>query len=321
MSAVVDLFAGPGGWDVGARELGLDPIGVEKDAAACATRAAAGLRTVRGDVEHPPLNLHRVELEGLIASPPCTDFSVAGKRAGRNGETGRLIDLVPLWVERTRPRWVACEQVPPCEAIWHEHAQRYERLGYRTWVGVLNAADYGVPQTRRRAFLLASLDVQPVPPVPTHAKDSGGLMPLERWVSMAEALGWGLPHRPCWTLSSGAEPIANAKNCAKLKCWAWKRPATSVCADPRVPEPGYRGGRRDYELDPDYAVRSGDAAIRITLRDALILQSFPADYPVQGSKTKQFEQVGNAVPPRLAKHVLAAISARISPRHERGTTQ
>src|SRR5690606_5871252 len=54
--------------------------------------------------------------------------------------------------------------------------------------------------------------------------------------------------------------------------------------------------------------RPGTEAIRLTLRDALILQGFPPDYPVQGGRTKQFEQVGNAVPPPLAAAVVAAVA-------------
>ena len=332
-AAVVDLFAGPGGWDCAARELGIETVGIEWDAAACATRAAAGFATIRADVAQYPVEPFVGKVEGLIASPPCQDFSVAGRGAGRAGEKGKLIDEVPRWVAALLPEWVACEQVPPCEAIWHEHAQGYEALGYKTWVGVLNAADYGVPQTRRRAILLAHRDRQPVPPEPTHAKDSGGLVPLLPWVSMAEALGWGLEDRPSFTVmaggaeTGGAEPFgrharavlhtnrgqdedgnrqtrepsapAPALTAKAGGQWAWGRPATrivgSFCPDV-VAGPGYR---------TETPRQDAEGSIKITLRDALILQSFDPDYPVRGSKTKSFEQVGNAIPPLLARHVLA----------------
>jgi DNA (cytosine-5)-methyltransferase 1 len=51
-------------------------------------------------------------------------------------------------------------------------------------------------------------------------------------------------------------------------------------------------------------------SVRISVNDALVLQSFPEDYPLQGSKTKQFQQVGNAVPPRLAAHILARVTGK-----------
>jgi DNA (cytosine-5)-methyltransferase 1 len=97
--------------------------------------------------------------------------------------------------------------------------------------------------------------------------------------------------------------------------WQWERPATTVCADPRIPAPGYRTGE-DRSLTPCIpaaAAAAGDQdgteAIKLTVVEALLLQGFPPDYPVQGSRTKQFEQVGNAVPPALAAAIIGELAA------------
>jgi DNA (cytosine-5)-methyltransferase 1 len=81
--------------------------------------------------------------------------------------------------------------------------------------------------------------------------------------------------------------------------WVTERPATCVQGDPRVGRPGHKyreSGESQFEQD----------SVRITVTEAAILQSFRADYPWAGTKTKQFEQVGNAVPPPLAHQVLEA---------------
>jgi len=384
MTRTIDLFSGCRGWDVFGREIGLDPLGIELDADACATSTAAGFRSIRGNIAAMDPARFR-SAEGIIASPPCTDFSTAGARAGVEGESGRLIFEVPRRVEAIRPRWVACEQVPPVLEWWERFAHDFTSLGYRCWTGLLNAADYGVPQTRTRSFLLASLDRDPRPPEPTHARHPmPGLFgtDLLPWVSMADALGWGVNDRPCPTVTAGGgetggpEPIAHSKRAAAAAAaargewivnthgdydeggtdfpmcepswtltekarswwmlhtnrgqdehgnrqtretsapapalsskaggqWAFQRPAATVCADPRLADPrladpGHRdreGGERQFRED----------GIRLTVRDALILQSFPPDYPLVGNKTSKFRQIGNAVPPLLARRVLEQV--------------
>jgi DNA (cytosine-5)-methyltransferase 1 len=83
VTAALDLFAGMGGWDWGARSLGIEPLGIELDHAACETRRAAGLATAEADVTTlDPADFAPCDL--LIASPPCQGFSTAGKRDPRD---------------------------------------------------------------------------------------------------------------------------------------------------------------------------------------------------------------------------------------------
>lgn len=236
----VDLFAGPGGWDVGARELDIDPLGIELDEAACRVREAAGLGTLKGDVS--ALDPEEFPCELLIASPPCTAFSMAGKGEGRRaiehyryeigqmaageepnyrgldeacGDESAHLVLEPLrWALALRPGMVCCEQVPPVLPLWEAMADVLHRLHrYHVWTGLLSAERYATPQTRQRAFLIASLHGPVGEPPASHQRYvaprnrddvGGGLFDLPeaervvakgdehlpKWVSMAEALGW-----------------------------------------------------------------------------------------------------------------------------------
>ncbi len=83
--------------------------------------------------------------------------------------------------------------------------------------------------------------------------------------------------------------------------WVFERPSTTVVGSFRpdvIAAPGYR---------IDISRQNAPGSVRVDVWEAAVLQSFRADYPWQGSRTKRYEQVGNAVPPRLAAHVLAAL--------------
>ena len=162
---------------------------------------------------------------GLIGSPPCQAYSTAGKNLGRfdkerviacahelaAGHDSRaehlaacrdprsLLTVEPLrWAVALRPRWITLEQVPGVLELWSLFAGLLAAHGYDATAGVLSAERYGVPQTRKRAYLVASLDGPAELPPPTHRsynprcpdevrEEERDLLP---WVSMAEALGW-----------------------------------------------------------------------------------------------------------------------------------
>jgi DNA (cytosine-5)-methyltransferase 1 len=238
----VDLFAGAGGWDIAAHRLGIETYGIEIDADAYATQVAAGHVAFLGDVRAAGDTIKddfALIMDGLIASPPCQTFSAAGKGAGRKNldlvlgwayalaegveldysqfedeRTGLVLE--PLrWILDAYERehlyeWIALEQVPAVLPVWQAYSDILLTLGYSTDVGLLHAEQYGVPQTRKRAILVAKHTTRKglaSLPTPTysryHSRTPDKIDPgTEKWISMAEWLGWGMTHRPYPVIAS-----------------------------------------------------------------------------------------------------------------------
>lgn len=329
---ITDGFAGPGGWSEGLRLLGLRDVGLEWDTAACQTRAAAGHLTVQCDIAQFPTRQLRGRARRQAWSPPCQTYSQGGNQAGladmdlahqaihdlAHGRDNRhqqrdackderslLVAEPARFLYDTRPDWTVMEQVPAVLPLWKHYAEILRGWGYSTWCGILNAADYGIGQARRRAILIASQQRPVTAPEPTHAEHAveptlfgAGRLP---WVSMADALGWGYTTRPAPTVTGGgtdtggAEPFSSTSRKAMRAAmdnpghWAWAKPAPTVSGT--VPHVGGKQARGHLNL---------------TAAEAARLQSFPDGYPFWGNKGQVALQVGNAIPPLLAAHIVSA---------------
>lgn len=283
---ILDLFAGPGGWDEGLRLLGrTDVLGVEMDRACAETRRQAGHATIEADV--CTLNpADYIGWEGLIASPPCQTFSSAGRQRGLADLRGQLVYEVLRFAKDMRPAWICCENVKEVLPIWRAFGAELRNMGYHAWAGLLNAADFGVPQSRKRAFLLASLRSFN-PPTPTHtSRGPDGLFDrLEQWVTMGQALG---------LMPSDLDLDQQ---------WALKRPATTVVRSFRpdiVAAPGYR-------LAGDGPRQNTPGSITVTEDQLCILQGVRSDYPFQGGKTKRLSLIGAFLPPAWGAAILSTV--------------
>jgi len=257
----------------------------------------------------------------LAGGPPCQTYTVAGPGAGRQaleeviGFAKRMVardsytdiaaDLQRLGDERTglvlEPlRWaltaldagrpyeaIVLEQVPAVLRVWEVIGEALASEGYSVAHGVLRAEEYGVPQTRRRAILIARRNGIAALPEPTHrpyrkgVPKSHGDQTRLPWVSMNEVFNHSNPFVVISNYGTGGDPKARGRRTSDL-------PSATVTGKVSRNRVRFANGieRRFFSSE------SGR------------LQTFPADYPWRGRAVAQ--QIGNAIPPRLGLHVLSA---------------
>lgn len=182
MATFIDLFAGCGGLSSGLRSAGLTPIAeVEMDAWACETLRAnfPEGRIIESDIRQIDDETIKTfaGVDVIAGGPPCQGFSVAGStQFGIDDPRNELVFWFLHWVELLRPRVVLIENVPGMLSRTRDERTlldaikgELEPLGYGVTARILNAADYGVPQSRRRAIIAAVLGGSAFPfPKATH---------------------------------------------------------------------------------------------------------------------------------------------------------
>jgi DNA (cytosine-5)-methyltransferase 1 len=208
---LVDLFAGCGGMTRGFEDSGAfrSVFAAEFDRDAAATYAANfGEHVAGGPIEDVAVF---PAADVVIGGPPCQGFSPLNREAVGFERRGLWREYLRA-LEAIEPRAFVMENVPELlrSAEFAEFQKRAESLGFKVESEILNAADFGVPQRRRRAIVIGVRDGQVRWPTPTHADPSANLRPL---VAHRDTKGRGLPNPSSFvtqrvTKDNGLPPVA-----------------------------------------------------------------------------------------------------------------
>ena len=285
-----------------------------------------------GEVGGQPIQMGSVErndrirgelpsMDLLLAGFPCQPHSLMGKRRGKSDSRGELFYDIAAVIDAMRPKHFVLENVRGMKSV---NDGRYfrdildtlrERLGYYVTILELNAADYGVPQVRRRVFLIGSEDEKDVGTPPT-------VQPEERHYQST----WHLLDRRVDERYYLSERILRTILKHQHKGYSRKAEINRLDARPlcRTMHKMHRASQDNYYSDAfingqfmaDGTVRlasDGESRIRrVTPREAFRIQSFPEDLidlvvASGNSDTRLYMQAGNAVPPSLASAVVREI--------------
>ena len=323
---VLDLFCGGGGLSEGFIQAGYDVVAgvdVSNDFLETFDRNHDDSLAVRADLseispeeffdEHP-INPDNIDV--IIGGPPCKGFSIAGHRDPddeRNYLVGSFID----YVDYVQPDAFVMENVPGIKSMEGGDTLRsilegFERAGYdKTSYETLNAADYGVPQERRRVIFIGRRDGEsPTYPERTHSPSQQSTLTgaqLKPYVTVEEAL-----------LEKEVEGLPNNKKTNHSEDMVQR--ISEVDEGESLYE-SYGDSWRRLERDkPAITIKENHNAPFIhpdedrvgTVRECAILQSFPDDYVFVGPKSTQLKVVGNAVPPGLANAIAESLSVDLA---------
>jgi DNA (cytosine-5)-methyltransferase 1 len=317
---VVDLFSGAGGLTMGFRDPSFEVLfGVEHDAPAA--------RTYSANFNHPMLNedIRNLNADALvekygradivIGGPPCQGFSMAGKRDTKDPRNSLFMDYL-RFVSAFRPKYFVMENVPGILTMKTSDGrlvsdiirEEVDAAGYSLKWKILLAADFGVPQKRRRVIFLGwRKDVdEPTHPEPTHTKDT--------YVCMRDIL---LPRNEVLPKYYHSQKMIDGFASRKLRNEAnGKGFGAQFVKDD---EPCYTISARYHKDGSDALVKYSDNEIRrLTEKEVARVQSFPDDFVFPCSGVQTYKQIGNAVACKLAVAIGGSLLKHLHPADDLG---
>jgi DNA (cytosine-5)-methyltransferase 1 len=373
----IDLFAGAGGLSLGFEQAGFDiAAAIEIDPIHCAVHefnfpncavVCADAAKTTGKKIREAAGLNGTPIDAVFGGAPCQGFSLIGHRALDDPRNGLILEFMRLTVELDA-RYFVFENVKGLTIGKHrglldELIEAFDDKGYNVLVPyrVLNAADFGVPQDRRRLFLIGAKKGLPLPMYPDGINGSrttvwqaiGDLPDPDEYEQLVETDA--IEHAKFAKASEYARVLRglaeDAKDFSHPRAWDAKRLTSSMRTDHtalsqrRFKETKWGKTEpvsRFLKLDPggiSNTLRAGTGSDRgaftsprpihphsprcITVREAARLHSYPDWFRFHATKWHGFRQVGNSVPPLLGRAVATELvrAMRVEAKHPTETVE
>jgi DNA (cytosine-5)-methyltransferase 1 len=341
---VLDLFSGCGGLSLGLEQAGFEILlGIDswQDALDTFKENHPNSKIYCQDLSKIDFNFIeneylQADVDVIVGGPPCQGFSISGKR-DPNDPRNKLYTSFVKSVEHFKPKAFLMENVPNLASMQNGSIKdtivsEFEELGYNVQYDRLLASDYGVPQNRKRFIMVGLLDGQEyLFPEKTHINNK---------ITTGEAISDLPEHSVTCGTKYQSEPLSDyqyqfrkgSKGILNHEITNHTEKTKSIIS--LVPDGGnyknlpekykntrnvniawtrYNSSKPSLTIDTGHRHHFHYEFNRVpTVRESARLQSFPDDFKFMGSKTSQYKQVGNAVPPLMSKHLGQALLKKLS---------
>lgn len=317
---VVSLFAGCGGLDLGFERAGVSVIWAnEYDTAIEATYRLNHPTTIFSNADIRKLSANEIpDADGIIGGPPCQAWSEGGKSLGLDDERGRLfLDYIRI-VKEKHPKFFVIENVPGI--LSHQHINTFnsfmvqlESLGYKNKYKLIDAADFGVSQNRKRVIVVGlrnDINISfefPTPSVSKHITLLQSIGDLARFepIKTSSYISSTTDTNNCpFTNHDTFDGPYDVKFMSRNRVRSWEEPSFTIQAQAKN-EPLHPSAPKMQFISSNRRAFVPNAVYRrLSVRECARIQSFPDDFRfIYNDIRDGYKMVGNAVPPLLAQAI------------------
>lgn len=296
---VVSLFSGAGGLDLGFKMAGHNIVWANDlyEDAVETYRLNIGNHIVCEDISKIDTD-DIPECDLVVGGFPCQGFSVANTKRHVGDERNELYKQLIRVINAKKPKFFLAENVKGLTNLEHGNVFKmilndFEHMGYKVQYKVLNAADYGVPQTRQRVIIIGVRnDIHWEYKYPEATHDKKGENGLVKWIGVGEALAV----LPDPDTPNEFPNHTYSKYKLNINGYIGHRLLDPTKPAPTVTARGDNKGGVVIHPHPN-------GLRRMSCRELATVQSFPLNYEFCGNNSSVYRQIGNAVPPLLAKAI------------------